>query len=116
MSTLEEESKVNVETPLRAGLRLASQVCTTEVIVVRPGSQPLSLRCGGVPMRERGAARDADAVPAVDQMRGSLLGKRYTHPQDPAVEVLVTVAGEGTLSAAGHDLVQKEAKPLPASD
>jgi hypothetical protein len=49
-------------------------------------------------------------------MRGSLLGKRYTHPEDPAVEVLVTAAGDGTLSADGKELVLKEAKPLPASD
>jgi hypothetical protein len=106
---------------LRPGLRLASQVCGTEIIVVRSGTRPLTLLCGGVPMQERGAA----GVPGVSrddvsrddaQMRGSLLGKRYTHPEDPAVEVLVTAAGDGTLSANGKELVLKEAKPLPASD
>ena len=102
-------------TPLRTGLRLASQVCTTEVIVVRPGSQPWTLFCGGVPMLERGAQAIV-AAPDAEQMRGSVLGKRYAHPHDPTVEVLVTAAGAGTLSVDGHELVLKDAKPLPASD
>jgi hypothetical protein len=102
--------------PLRSGLRLASQVCATEIIVVRPGSETLSLWCGGVPMRERGSAHSSDAAPEANKMRGSLLGKRYTHPEDSSLEVLVTAGGEGTLSAGGHDLVVKETKPLPASD
>ena len=102
--------------PLRTGLRLASQVCSTEIIVVRPGARPLSLQCGGVPMRERGVDATAGTAPDPARMRGSALGKRYTHPDDPAVEVLVTAGGDGTLSADGRDLVLKEAKPLPASD
>jgi hypothetical protein len=103
-------------TSLRPGLRLASQVCSTEIIVVRSGTQPLTLLCGGVPMQERGAAGASKVSRDDGQMRGSLLGKRYTHPEDPAFEVLVTAAGDGTLSADGKELVLKEAKPLPASD
>lgn len=103
-------------TPLRPGLRLASQVCSTEIIVVRSGAQPLTLLCGGVLMQERGAPGAPTVSRDDGQMRGSLLGKRYTHPDDPAVEVLVTAAGDGTLSADGKELVLKEAKPLPASD
>jgi len=101
---------------LRAGLRLKSQVCATEVIVVRPGTRPLSLCCGGVQMLGREASGPAGVTPVAERMRGSLLGKRYTHPEDDAVEVLVTVSGEGTLSDGETDLVLKEAKPLPASD
>ncbi|WP_433368997.1 hypothetical protein [Streptosporangium sp. CA-115845] len=101
---------------LRAGLRLKSQVCATEVIVIRPGTRPLSLRCGGAPMLGRDASGSAEVTPAAERMRGSLLGKRYTHPDDDAVEVLVTVGGEGSLSDGETDLVLKEAKPLPASD
>jgi hypothetical protein len=103
-------------TVLRAGLRLKSQVCPAEVIVVRPGSGAAALYCGGVPMVERGAevTRRAEAVPG--KLGGILLGKRYTHPADPALEVLVTAQGEGSLSDGEVDLVLKEAKPLPASD
>jgi hypothetical protein len=101
---------------LRAGLRLKSQVCGAEVIVVRPGSGPVSLHCGGVPMVERGAGVTQRAAGVPGKLGGARLGKRYTHPGDPGLEVLVTAEGEGTLSAGETDLVPKEAKPLPASD
>ncbi|MBY8856801.1 hypothetical protein K7711_09965 [Nocardia sp. CA2R105] len=101
---------------LRAGLRLCSQVCDTEVIVVRAGAGPAVLSCGGVPMRERGSAHDRAVTPAGTKMTGSMLGKRYTHPDHPGLEVLVTVAGNGGLSIGDGDLVIKESKPLPASD
>jgi hypothetical protein len=100
---------------LRPGLRLKSQVCGAEVIVVRPGSGSVSLQCGGVPMVERGAeVRQAAAVPG--RLGGARLGKRYTHPDDTGLEVLVTAEGEGSLSDGETDLVPKEAKPLPSSD
>jgi hypothetical protein len=54
------------------------------------------------------------AVPG--KLGGALLGKRYTHPADPGLEVLVTAPGEGSLSDGEVDLVLKEARPLPASD
>jgi hypothetical protein len=101
---------------LHAGLRLKSQVCGAEVIVVRPGSGPVSLRCGGVPMVERGAAVTQQAAAVPGKLGGARLGKRYTHPDDPGLEVLVTAEGEGSLSDGETDLVPKEAKPLPASD
>jgi hypothetical protein len=101
---------------LRPGLRLKSRVCDTEVIVVRPGTGTLSLHCGGVPMVERGAETAGRAAAVPGGLGGSLLGKRYTHPADPGVEVLVTTAGEGSLGDGEADLVLKEAKPLPASD
>jgi hypothetical protein len=116
MTTHQEPFVTTPSTPLRPGLRLASQVCSTEIIVVRTGTRPLTLLCGGVPMRERGAPGAPEVSRDDAQLRGSLLGKRYTHPEDPAVEVLVTAAGDGTLSANGKELVLKEAKPLPASD
>ena len=101
---------------MRPGLRLKSQVCQAEVIVVRPGSGPVSLHCGGVPMVDRGAEVAQSAVAAPGKLGGALLGKRYTHPDDPGLEVLVTAPGEGSLSDGDVDLVPREAKPLPASD
>jgi hypothetical protein len=101
---------------LRAGLRLRSQVCTTELIVIRPGGAAVVLHCGGVPMVERAQAATIQVAPDGDHMGGTQLGKRYTHPADPGLEVLVTAAGAGSLSDGADDLVLKEAKPLPASD
>ncbi|MER5181574.1 hypothetical protein ABT009_24995 [Streptomyces sp. NPDC002896] len=101
---------------LRAGMRLKSQVCTTQVIVVRAGNKPVVLWCGGVRMLELGASGRGEMTPVPEQMRGSLLGKRYTHPDDDSVEILVTMGGEGSMSDGEQDLVLKAAKPLPASD
>ena len=47
---------------------------------------------------------------------GTALGKRYTHPADSSLEVLVTKPGDGTLGDGSTPLVVKESKPLPASD
>lgn len=108
---------MNVETPdLRAGLRLKSQVCATEVIVVREGTRRLELRCGGVPMVDRDAVVGVIAAASPQLMQGSLLGKRYTHPEDDRLELLVTVGGAGSLSDGETLLVLKAPKPLPASD
>jgi hypothetical protein len=101
---------------LKPGLRLRSQVCTTEVIVVRPPAQDLELACGGKPMVELGTEVDAAASPAPGLDTGTLMGKRYTTEDDSTLEVLVTKAGAGTLAAGDAPLVQKDAKPLPSSD
>jgi hypothetical protein len=101
---------------LRSGLRMKSQVCATEVIVIRPGAGTARLCCGGVPMVERDAEIAAGAVAVPGRLRGSVLGKRYTSPDDETLELLVTAAGEGTLGDGDADLVPKTAKPLPASD
>jgi hypothetical protein len=103
-------------TPLKTGARLRSQVCATEVIVVRPASGDVTLTCGGVPMidiKEQPAGGVA-LDPAL--ATGTLLGKRYTLADDATFEVLVTKAGDGTLANGTTPLVVKEAKPLPASD
>jgi hypothetical protein len=103
-------------TTLRPGLRLKSQVCRAEVIVVRPGSGTARLHCGGAPMVERDAEVPPGREPAPGKLGGARLGKRYTHPADSGLEVLVTAEGAGSLSDGETDLVPKEAKPLPASD
>lgn len=98
---------------IKNGSRLASQVCDTQVIVVKSAESLDELRCGGAPMVPIGAARSGAGVdPAFAD--GAVMGKRYVDCQ--GAEVLVTKAGAGTLSIAGTALLLKEAKPLPASD
>ncbi|MGE5697807.1 MAG: hypothetical protein ACM4D3_21975 [Candidatus Sericytochromatia bacterium] len=99
---------------IKTGTRLKSQVCDTEVIVIKVGDGLDDLRAGGVPMLELGAESTSDAVLDPDFSGGNVMGKRYV--DDTGAEVLVTKAGAGTLSVGGTPLNIKEAKPLPASD
>ncbi|MGB8402720.1 MAG: hypothetical protein WCE30_01440 [Mycobacterium sp.] len=99
---------------IKNGTRLQSQVCDTQVIVVRSADSLDELRAGGAPMVAVGA--DVDSSLALDPALsdGTLMGKRYV--DDGGAEVLVTKAGAGTLSIGSARLSIKEAKPLPASD
>src|ERR1700757_1045534 len=99
---------------IKTGTRLKSQVCDTEVIVVKTGGGPHDLRAGGVPMRQMGADADSEAVLDPQFSDGNVMGKRYV--DEAGAEVLVTKAGAGTLSIGEVPLSIKEAKPLPASD
>jgi hypothetical protein len=98
------------------GTKLASAVCLTEVIVVRPPDGPVSVECGGVPMV---AADEAPAEPSGDLTEGhdegTPLGKRYHH-EATGLELLCTRAGDGSLAADGEPIPLKDAKPLPSSD
>ena len=98
---------------LKAGMRLRSSACSSEVIVVRAPTEEVDLRCGGVPM----TALTEPAVAALDPgfSDGTKLGKRYSDPTS-GLEVLCTKAGEGSLSLGADPLPVKEAKPLPSSD
>lgn len=99
---------------IKTGTRLRSQVCDTQVIVVRASDSLENLRAGGAPM----VALDAEISggekldPAFSG--GNVMGKRYV--DESGAEVLVTKAGAGTLSVGEVPLTLKEAKPLPASD
>ncbi|WP_436776256.1 hypothetical protein [Yinghuangia sp. YIM S09857] len=110
----------NAATPatpaIRTGARLRSQVCTTEVIVVRPPAGGVDLTCGGRPMLAIDAEVPEGLAPEKELADGALLGKRYTLAADETFEVLVTKAGAGTLADGSEPLVLKEAKALPASD
>jgi hypothetical protein len=101
---------------IKNGTRLQSQVCATQVIVVRTADSLDDLRAGGAPMVPIGsddtATADLSLDPALSD--GNLMGKRYV--DDSGAEVLVTKAGKGTLSVGSTPLSTKEAKPLPASD
>jgi hypothetical protein len=102
---------------IKNGTRLQSQVCDTQVIVVRSADTLDDLRAGGAPMVPIGTEGQAvDASLTIDESlaEGNLMGKRYV--DDGGAEVLVTKAGKGTLSIGTTPLSLKEAKPLPASD
>ena len=99
---------------IKNGTRLQSQVCDTQVIVVRSTDSLDDLRAGGAPMVPIGeeASGDATLDPALSD--GNLMGKRYV--DETGAEVLVTKAGAGTLAVGTTAMTVKEAKPLPASD
>lgn len=99
---------------LKAGLRLRSAVCTTEVIVVKAPTAPVALTCGGAPMVPHGESAPAAHL---DQSAasGTLMGKRYAD-EERGLELLCTKPGEGSLACDGEELMLKAAKPLPSSD
>jgi hypothetical protein len=99
---------------IKNGTRLQSQVCDTQVIVVRSADSLDDLRAGGVPMVPLDAEKDAGATLDPAFSDGAVMGKRYV--DENGAEVLVTKAGAGTLSVGDTALTLKEAKPLPASD
>ena len=99
---------------IKNGARLQSQVCDTQVIVVKATASLDELHCGGRPMAAIGADKSDDATIDPAFADGSIMGKRYV--DDAGAEVLVTKAGAGTLSIGTTALTLKEAKPLPASD
>jgi hypothetical protein len=99
---------------IKNGTRLQSQVCDTQVIVVKSADSLDDVRCGGQPMVPMGSDRLASAAPDPAFSDGNAMGKRYV--DETGAEVLVTKAGAGTLSIGTTALALKEAKPLPASD
>jgi hypothetical protein len=99
---------------IKNGTRLQSQVCDTQVIVVRTADSLDDLRAGGVPMVPIGSENCGDATIDPAFSEGNAMGKRYV--DETGAEVLVTKAGAGTLSVGTTALALKEAKPLPASD
>ena len=100
---------------LKAGLRLESATCDTQVVVVKAPKDgaDVDLRCGGAPMRELGAG--GDTVAATFEGDPTLLGKRYAN-DELGLELLCTKAGTGALSVGDAPLLVKGAKPLPSSD
>jgi hypothetical protein len=100
---------------IRNGTRLSSQVCETQVIVVKSTDALDALTCGGAPLVPIGA--DTGATGAVldpDFAAGTVLGKRYAHAS--GAELLVTRGGAGSLAISGIPLELKQAAQLPSSD
>jgi len=100
---------------LKAGVRLKSAVCDTEVMVTRAAAAEVNLTCGGAEMIEMATARAAGVQPDAAHATGSLVGKRYVDEQD-RFEFLCTKGGKGAFSFDGRPLSVKQAKPLPSSD
>ncbi len=98
---------------VKNGTRLQSQVDDTQVIVVKTADSLDDLRCGGTAMIALDAEKSAGEIDA-KFADGTVMGKRYV--DDAGAELLVTKAGQGTLSVGDTPLALKEAKPLPASD
>lgn len=96
------------------GTRWESQVCDTQIIVVKTAPSFDDLRAGGVAMVPIGEDKSGGAVLDPAWADGTVMGKRYVDADGG--EVLVTRAGAGTLAVGDTALTLKEAKPLPASD
>ncbi|MEB2286286.1 MAG: hypothetical protein B6D46_08025 [Polyangiaceae bacterium UTPRO1] len=100
---------------LKAGARLKSAVCATEVIVIAAPAGEVDVRCGGAPMLASGEEAAADAALDPAAAGGTALGKRYISAGGD-LELLCTKPGKGSLAVGASPLVLKEAKPLPSSD
>ena len=98
----------------KAGTRLKSAVCSSELMVVVAPSRDVTLTCGGVPVVELGADAPAATIDP-EQKAGTQMGKRYTNEAGD-IEILCTKPGEGGLAVDGQPLEIKGAKPLPSSD
>lgn len=103
------------EMDLKPGTRWSSQVCDTEVVVVRAPAGAVSLECGGHPMVPVGSDRSTGLSLDPSFAAGSLIGKRFADAES-GLELLITKAGEGSVARDGITIPLKEAKPLPSSD
>lgn len=99
---------------LKAGSRLKSSVCDTQVMVISAPAGDAALTCGGAPLVEVAADAPGGEI-APDHKDGTQIGKRYVDG-DGTIELLCTKPGEGSLALGGVALVLKEAKALPSSD
>lgn len=99
----------------KAGTRLKSAVCNSELMIVVAPAGDVNLTCGGAPVVELGG--DAPAAGEIDgaHKNGTQMGKRYTNEAGD-IEILCTKPGEGSLAIDGTALEIKGAKPLPSSD
>jgi len=98
---------------LKAGQKLKSSVCDTQVMVIKPIPGEHDLRCGGVSMIEVTDAPSGTLDPA--HAEGTLLGKRYVNA-DESLELLCVKSGAGGLSLDNMALAVKQPKALPSSD
>jgi len=98
---------------LKAGTRLKSAVCSTEVMIVGAPGEEVEVTCGGAPLVAMG--EEGEGTLAEDAKEGTQIGKRYVNEAGD-LEILCTKPGEGSLAAGGVALTIKGAKPLPSSD
>ncbi len=99
----------------KAGMRLKSAVCASQVMMVVSPARDVKLTCGGAPVVELSAPDAAGGAIDPGHKQGTQMGKRYTNAAGD-VEILCTKPGEGGLAVDGELLTVKGAKPLPSSD
>lgn len=99
----------------KAGTRLKSAVCSSELMIVVAPEGDVALTCGGAPVIELGGEAPAGAALDPSHKQGTQMGKRYTNEAGD-IEILCTKPGEGGLAVDGTALEVKGAKPLPSSD
>lgn len=103
------------EISVKAGMRLKSAVCDTQIMILRVPAASLALTCGGAAMLAMNET-PADGVAADPaHMQGTQTGKRYVDA-DETLEFLCTKGGAGGLAVGGVALQIKQAKALPSSD
>ncbi len=96
----------------KAGMKLSSTVCKTQIMALRVPSEALEISCGGAPMQ----VGDPDDLGALSgENNGTLVGKRYVD-EGETMEFLCTRGGDGSVSVNGVALGVKQAKQLPSSD
>jgi hypothetical protein len=99
---------------LKAGSRLKSTVCDTQVMVIAAPAGELALSCGGAPLAEVTSQITKGEINA-EHKDGTQIGKRYVS-DDGKLELLCTKPGQGSLALGAAKLKLKEAKALPSSD
>jgi hypothetical protein len=97
---------------MKAGSRLKSAVCETEIIVIK-AAVDATVFCGGMPMVEERSSETKAIDPRFAM--GTTLGKRYVDPAG-TLELLCIKQGKGSLALDGVVLQIKAPKPLPSSD
>jgi hypothetical protein len=100
---------------LKAGSRLKSAVCDSEVMVVMAPQGDVEVTCGGAAMVELGTDAPAGQSLSDDAAEGTQIGKRYVNEAGD-LELLCTKPGKGSVGSGGALLAIKGAKPLPSSD
>jgi hypothetical protein len=100
---------------LKAGSRLKSCVCDSEVMVVLAPQGDVDVTCGGAPMVDLAADAPGGLTLSEDAAEGTQIGKRYVNEAGD-LELLCTKPGKGSLGTGGQALAIKGAKPLPSSD
>ncbi len=100
---------------LKAGVRLRSAACATEVMVIASPDGEVDLQCGGVPMLDAKAEASAGGSPSPQAAEGTILGKRYVS-ESGDLELLCIKPGDGSLAIGETLLKTKDAKALPSSD
>jgi hypothetical protein len=98
---------------IKAGAKLKSAVCETQVMIIKWPAGPHALSCGGAPMTL--AAETGDGALDRAKAEGSHVGWRYINA-DASLELLCVKSGVGTLYLDEVELTRKQAKALPSSD